>query len=554
MHGNLIEDRLSYRIVRRIVPVLCLVLAYSQVSASPPASRPPLFRGLGTLHHPVRTRSPLAQRYFDQGLKLCYAFNHDEAIRAFREAARLDPSCAMAHWGIAYALGPNVNLPVDPDRERQAFEEIGKARTLAAKGEARDRAYVEALAHRYSGDPAADLHALDLAYADAMRALSKRYPADLDAQVLFAEALLDTRPWDWWTHEGTPQPGTLEAIAALERVLAKNPAHIGANHLYIHAIEESPEPSKAVPCANRLAGLAPGAGHLVHMPSHILILVGRYHDASSLNERAIAIDKAYIQAERPQGMYPVMYYVHNMHMAWAAMSLEGRSADALRMARTVASHVSPEAVRAMPPMEFWVPVPYYAMARFGKWSEILGEAAPPADLRYSSGMWHYARGLALAATGKPGEAAAERDSVAAIAAATPPDAIVGLNPAAPLLRLAARVLDGAIAVRSGHYGDAVERFTAAVAEQDSLHYDEPPPWYFPVRQSLGAALLLDGKPKQAEAAFRADLTRYPANGWSLFGLSKALEAQGRKTEAARAKTEFRRAWAHADFPLETPAL
>ena len=518
-------------------------------SAGSSAAAVPLYTGLGTVHHAVTTRSPQAQKYFDQGLRLCYAFNHDEAIRAFREAARLDPTCAMAHWGIAFALGPNVNWPVDAAREKEAFLEVQKARALAAKTTARERAWIEALAARYSDDPKADLKALDSAFASAMRGLSTKYPDDLDAATIYAEALLDVTPWDWWTHDGKPQPGTLDAIAALTRVLKKNPSHTGANHYYIHAVEESPGPGRALLAANRLAKLAPNAGHLVHMPSHIYLRVGRYHDASELNRKALAVDRAYIEAEKPQGIYPMMYYGHNMHMAWSALSFEGRSKEAIRMARTVADHTKPEMVREMPPMEFWVPIPYFALARFSKWDDILAEPAPPPDLRYSSGMWHYARGVAFAATGKSDAAAAERDSLAAITGAISKDLIVGLNSAAALLKLASDVLNGECAARGGRYDEAVKSFQAAVLEEDALHYDEPPAWYAPVRQSLGWALIKARKPADAEAAFREDLKRYPGNGWSLYGLFEALNSRGRVTEAMAAKKRFTAAWAKADFKL-----
>ncbi|HXL14504.1 MAG TPA: tetratricopeptide repeat protein, partial [Methylomirabilota bacterium] len=382
--------------------------------------------------------------------------------------------------------------------------------------------------------------------------LAAKYPADPDASTIHAEALLDITPWDWWTHDGKPQPGTEDAIAALNRVLKKNPSHTGAIHLLIHAVEESPAPGRALLAANRLAKLAPNAGHLVHMPSHIYMRVGRYQDAVLLNRKAIAVDHAYIEAEKPKGIYPLMYYVHNMHMAWAAMTFQGQSKEAIRMARTVADHVSPEEVREMPPMEFWLPVPYYALTRFGNWDEMLRELAPPPDLRYTSGMWHYARGVALAATGKPDEALAEHDSVAAIAAAIPSDAMEGLNYARPLLRLATDALEGEMAMRAGRYGEAVESFRTAVAVEDSLHYDEPPAWHYPTRQALGLALLKAGKPAEAEQAFREDLKRYPGNGWSLHGLAEALSARGRVTEAVTAKKRFARAWARADFKLASP--
>ena len=536
--------------MRRITAVSIFILGFGAAGISWGAV--PLYTGLGTVRHVVTTRSPQAQKYFDQGLRLCYAFNHDEAIRAFREAARLDPSCAMAHWGIAYALGPNVNLPVDPAREQEAFGEIQTARTLAAKTTAKERDWIEALAKRYSGDPKADLHVLDQAYADAMKELAAKYPEDLDAGTIYAEALLTLHPWDWWSHDGKPNTGTPEAIAELQRVLKKSPSHTGANHFLIHAVEESPAPGRAILAANRLAGLAPNAGHLVHMPSHIYLRIGRYKEAVDLNRKAIAVDRAYIEAEKPQGVYPIMYYTHNMHMAYAGMLFEGRSKEAITMARTTASQISPDMLRKMPDMagmEFWLPVPYYALARFQKWDEIMSEPGPPPDMRFTCGMWHYARGLALTATGKPDLAAQERDSVAAIAAATSPASIMGLNSAAALLQLAADVLDGEMAMRAGRYPDAVEKFGAAVTKEDALHYDEPPAWYYPAREALGHALLKAGKPAEAEAAFKEDLRRYPGNGWGLHGLAEAQTARGRITEAMTTKKRFARAWVRADFKL-----
>src|SRR5258705_1085361 len=474
-------------------PLACFVSLLAATGVSSGAV--PLMTGLGTPHLAVTTRSPLAQKYFDQGLRLCYGFNHEEAIRAFREAARLDPSCAMARWGIAWALGPNVNFPVDAAREKEAFAEIQKAKALAPKATPRERAWIEAMAKRFSDDPKADLKSLDRAFADAMRNLAAKYPDDLDAATIYAQSLLEVTPWDWWTKDGKPLPGVEDAIAALTRVLRKNPSHTGANHLLIHAVEESPNPGRGLPAANRLATLAPNAGHLVHMPSHIYLRVGRYKDAELLNRKAIEVDRAYIEAQKPQGVYPIMYYVHNMHMAWSALCFEGRSKEAIRMGRTVADHVTPEMIRQMPDMaamEFWIPVPYYALARFGKWNEILAEPAPPPYVRFTSGMWHYARGLALGATGKPDDARVERDSLAAIAAAMSPDVVVGLNTAAALLKLATIALDADMAMRAGRYAEAVDRYREAVAAEDALHSDEPPPWYLPKREALSAELLKAG--------------------------------------------------------------
>jgi tetratricopeptide (TPR) repeat protein len=512
----------------------------------------PLYTGLGAAHHAVTTKSPLAQKYFDQGLRLCYAFNHDEAIRAFREAARLDPSCAMAHWGIAYALGPNVNLPVDAAREKEAFGEVATARKLAARTNARERAWIEALGKRFSDDPKADLHPLDQAYADAMRELAAKYPEDPDASVMFAEALMTVHPWDWWSKDGKPLEGTNEAITTLQRVLKKNPTHTGANHFLIHAVEESPSPGRAVISANRLATLAPNAGHLVHMGTHIYLRIGRYKDVSELNRKAIAVDRAYIEKEKPQGVYPLMYYTHNIHMAWAGLSFEGRSKEAITMARSTAANVDVDMLRKMPdmaPMEFWLPVPYYALVRFQKWDEIMKEPAPPPDMRFTSGMYHYARGCALAATGRAGDAQAEHDSVAAIEAAISPQAVMGLNLAQPLLHVARLSLEGEMAMRAGRYQDAVERYRDTAAAEDSLHYDEPPAWFYPSREALGYALLKAGQPAEAAVAFQEDLKRYPGNGWSLNGLAEAQTASGKITQAMATKKRFTRAWVRADYKL-----
>jgi len=510
----------------------------------------PLFNTLGSHHHAITTTAPQAQRYFDQGLRLIYAFNHDEAGRAFKEAARLDPTCAMAYWGVALTLGPNYNLPVDTERDRAAYEALQKALSLAPHVSEPERAYIEALAKRHSSVPDADRKALDLAYANAMREVSRRYPDDLDAATLFAEALMNLRPWDLWTHNGQPQPGTLEIISTLEAVLQRNPNHPGAIHYYIHAVEASPQPERAVPFADRLAKLMPGAGHLVHMPSHIYIRVGRYQDAAESNVRAAAIDADYIEKYDIKGVYRMMYYPHNLHFLWAASCMEGRSAEALRAARELAAKVPAEMALQMPAVEFFMPTPLFAMVRFGKWEEILKEPAPPVDLQYTTGMWHYARGLALAATGQLDEAASEQAKVAAVAANMPPERIVDVNiPAGALLRLAANALAGEIAARRGQIDDAVRYLEEAIRIQDGLPYTEPPPWYYPVRQSLGAVLLATGRAAEAEVVYREDLQRNPENGWSLYGLAQSLRARKAEQEAAVIEERFKKAWARADVKL-----
>jgi tetratricopeptide (TPR) repeat protein len=510
---------------------------------------PPLFDDLGTLHHKVTTSSAEAQRYFDQGLRLVYAFNHDEAHRAFTEAARLDPQCAMAYWGIAFTLGPNYNLPVDAERDRAAYAAIQKAVALAPKVSDVERAYIEAIAKRHVADANADRKALDAAFADAMRDVTKRYPEDLDATTLFAESLMNLRPWGLWTKDGKPEPGTEEIVATLESVLQRDSNHPGAIHYYIHAVEASNQPERAEPYADRLGKLVPGAGHLVHMPSHIYIRTGRYHDAAEVNAKAAAIDATYIEKYDIQGPYRMMYYPHNIHFFWASATLEGRSKEALQAARDFSSKLPAEMVRQMPMVEGFFPTYLFALVRFGKWQTILKQPAPPADLKYSTGMWHYARGWALAATKKVDKAVAEHAKLAAIAAATPADMRIMMNSSADLLNLASNVLAGEIAAKRRDYDEAVRLLETAVSLQDNLGYEEPPAWYYPVRQSLGAVLLKARRATDAEAVYREDLRRNPENGWSLYGLRQSLQKQKKKEEAGETEQRFRKAWAKADIQL-----
>ena len=519
----------------------------AQEGAVAPAP-PPLFTDLGTHHHPV-TCSAAAQQYFDQGLRLVYGFNHDEAVRAFKEAARLDPSCAMADWGVALALGPNINLPLDSERAQAAHAAMQRALALAPQASPAERDYIAALAKRYSDDPNADRTRLDRDYADAMRQVAQQHPDDLDASTLFAESLMDLRPWDLWSADGEPRPETPEIVATLEGVLQKDPGHPGANHYYIHAIEASPHPEKGLPSAARLGALVPGAGHLVHMPSHIYIRTGRYAEAAEANRQAIAVDERYIAAVQPEGVYPMMYYPHNIHFLSAAASMEGRSAEAIRAAREVSAKAPPEMARQMPMVEYFTPMAYFALARFGRWEEILAEPAPPDDLHYDAAMWHYARGLAFAATGRFADAEHERAALNSAAAAVPPDRIIGDNqPAGLLLRLASLSLAGETAARQGECETAIPKLEEAVSVQDGLPYMEPSPWYYPVRQSLGAVLLQCGRPETAEVVFREDLRRNPDNGWSLYGLAQALRAQ-KEPGAVDADARFRTAWQNADVQL-----
>jgi tetratricopeptide (TPR) repeat protein len=535
-----------------MLPALVLVAGLARAAGehgahAPGAAAPPLLDGLGVHHHAVTTTNRAAQRYFDQGLRLVYAFNHDEATRAFRESARLDPGCAMAWWGVALAAGPNYNLPIDDARDRVARDAIAQAIALAPKASEPERAYVDALAKRYARPSGTDRKQLDRDYADAMREVARQHPDDLDAATLFAESLMVLRPWDLWTLDGEPQPGTTEIVETLEGVLARDPNHPGANHYYIHAVEASPDPGRALASAERVGRLAPAAGHLVHMPAHVYMRVGRYADAAEANRRAITADERYIARQNADGVYPQMYYPHNIHFLWSATSMEGRSGEAIAAANKLTAQVTPEALRQMPMLELFAPTSLFALARFGKWDELLAVPAPGEEFPVYSGMWHYTRGLALAATGKVDEAAREQVRVATLAKAVAADRVIGDNqPAKRHLELAAAELAGEIAARRGRTDEAVKQLQEAVRLEDQLPYTEPPAWWRPTRHVLGAVLLEGGRPVEAEAVYREDLRRNPENGWSLLGLSLSLRDRD-PAAAGSADARFRTAWAHADM-------
>ena len=517
----------------------------------------PLLGNLGSHRHPITTNSALAQRYFDEGLVLTFGFNHPEAIRSFEDAATLDPSCAMCYWGIALALGPNINAPMGSATVPEAWSAIQKARELAPGVSEREQAYIAALAQRYAAEPPADRSALDLAYAEAMRELARSYPDDLDAATLFAEALMDLSPWQYWTKDGQPTTYTEEIVATLESVLARNPSHPGANHYYIHAVEASHSPERAVPSAERLAALAPGAGHLVHMPAHIYWRVGRYHDAYLMNEHAIHADEGYIPDRNARASsYALGYYPHNIHFLFAAAQMEGNSRAAIEAARKLVAANSDDVYRAMPALEDYRPTELFALARFGKWAAILEQPAPPADLKYTSGAWHWARGMAYLRLGQSETAERELERLAAIAGseAARQQALSSASTPSTLLGIGAHILRGELAGSRGQLDEQIAELRAAVATQDELPYIEPPAWFYPVRQDLGAALLEAGRAAEAEAVYREDLRQYPNNGWSLFGLVRSLEAQGKNAEAAEARARFEQAWRHADVTLTSSRL
>jgi pimeloyl-ACP methyl ester carboxylesterase/predicted Zn-dependent protease len=512
----------------------------------------PLYKNLGSLHHAVTTKSPIAQQYFNQGLRLTYGFNHEEAIKSFKEGIGHDSTCAMCYWGVAYALGPNINLPMDTAAVRPAYEAVQKALKYSSGASPKERAYIKALAKRYSAEPAANRAPLDSAWARAIGDVSRKYPADDDAAALYGEALMDLRPWNYWTNGGSPKaPSTLEALRVLEPVVKRNPDHPGACHFYIHAIEASNDAAKALACAERLGTTMPGAGHLVHMPTHIYIRLGKWDIAADRNMHAVHADEQYISERQPTGVYPMAYYPHNYHMMWYALNMLGRRDDALKAARGVVKNVPVEAVRQAPPLEYFSPTVLYTLARFSRWDEILREPAPAKDLRYTTAVWHYVRGLAYTGKNSLDSAAAERGRLLAIAKEIPADAAANLNSVQSLLAVARNHLDGEMAARKGRFDEAAKHLRNAIAREDDLTYDEPPPWYLPIRQRLGVVLLEAGKPAEAEKAFREDLVRRPENGWSLHGLTRSLRAQGRDKEAEAIHARFQKAWSTADIKLGT---
>jgi len=532
--------------------VLCLqsnplIAGQGEASSRLPA---PLFDDLGKHHHPVTTKSKLAQRYFDQGLILLYGFNHNEAIRSFEGAAAVDPGCAMAWWGVAHAHGPNINMPMDAKAVPKAWDALQKALALRANASPREQAYIDALSKRYAQNPPEDRAPLDQAYADAMRDVAKAYPDDLDAQTLFAEALMDTSPWNYWQPDNTPKPNAKEAIAVIESVLPRVRTHPGADHLYIHLVEAGPAPAKGVRSADRLGRFAPGAGHLVHMPSHIYVRVGRYHDASTANELASLADESYLAQCKQQGMYPGGYYPHNVHFLWFATDLEGRSADSIKAAQKVSAYTSDLRCGAIEgPRQRYLHL--LAFARFGKWDEILKAQQPGADLPFDQAMWHYARGVALAAKGRTADAGQE---LARFSELEKNEKVRAMDnpyfPGTKILAIAHEVLAGKIAGARGGGNESVEHLRKAVELGDAMPYMEPPYWYYSVRQSLGAALLKAGRPAEAEQVFRDDLKHFPDCGWPLFGLVESLRAQGRTSEAKKAGRQFKKAWKHADTALD----
>jgi tetratricopeptide (TPR) repeat protein len=504
---------------------------------------------MGDTHHAINTRSAEAQKYFNQGLTLVYGFNHDEAILSFRKAAALDPASPMPHWGIALALGPNINSDVDAAREQAAYEAIQVALRLARRANAKELAYVRALATRYSNDPKADLKALSVKYAEAMRGLAAAYPDDDDAVTLYAESLMDLRPWQLYSVDGTPAEGTLEIVNLLERVLARSPTHVGANHYYIHATEASLSPERALASAKRLETLVPAAGHLVHMPAHTYMRTGDYAGARDANARAADVDRKYIEDTNAGGFYPAMYYTHNLDFLASAAMMTGQYAVARKAAEEVVANVTPM-LADMAMLEPFAAKVMYVQLRFGKWDDVLAMPAPDGAQRILTALYHYGRGVAHSAKGQAADADADRTAFAAARQSVPADTVWGLNSADSVLAVAAAALDGRIASARGNVDAAVDAWKKAIAAEDALSYNEPSDWYYPTRESLGAVLLKAQRFIEAREVYRQDLERNPGNPRSMQGLSLALAGtypEDRNALVLRGRAA--KAWENADVDL-----
>jgi tetratricopeptide (TPR) repeat protein len=509
--------------------------------------------GLGEHHHAVSTRNAEAQRFFDQGLKYVFAFNHEEAVRSFRRAAELDPQLAMAHWGIALALGPNINLDVDPARERAAYEAVQKALSLAMKAPENERAYIEALAKRYSVDPKADLRKLAVDYKNAMGELVKRYPDDLDAATLYAESAMDLRPWKLWTADGKPAEGTTEIVGVLESVLRRKPDHPGAIHYYIHAVEASPNPERALAYAPKLKELMPAAGHIVHMPAHIYMRTGDYDAAARSNAEAAEADRAYMKSRGAEGLYLMMYYNHNLHFLAIAHDLGGRFAEAHKAAQQLEENTASH-LQEIPMLEGFVITPTLVLAHFRRWDDILKMAEPAQTTAGTKSLRHWARAMAYVAAGKAGNAEVERKAFLEARKTIAADAAWGLNSTSAIFELAEKVLDARIAFARKDSKTAVELLQAAVRLQDAFAYDEPPAWFLPARETLGGVLLQSGRAEEAEKVFRAELEKNARSGRALFGLMESLKAQGKDASARMVQKEFETAWKSADTRLRIEDL
>lgn len=512
--------------------------------------RIPRLQNLGTHTFPVSTRNPLAQQYINQGLNLAYAFNHAEARRAFREAARLDPELAMAYWGQALVLGPNINAMMEPNEEPQALEIMQQAKSLMMNASPREQALISALEKRYSGKTE-HRTTNDKAYAEAMQEVHQRFPDDADIAMLYVESMMDLRPWGYWMLDGTPYEGTAEIVALTEDVLRRNPQHPGALHMYIHLIEPTSTPERAEKAADTLLNLMPGAGHMIHMASHIYQRIGRYADSMKSNQLAIAADENYITQCHAQGLYPMVYYPHNIHFLWFAATMDGQSKIAIESAKQAAGKIDDEVLNAIPLTAIFRVTPYWALARFGHWQEIFEQPAPPSTNPFLTGSWHYVRGLAFVAMRQPLQAEQELIALRKIMKNPSLDnPLLSKNTTSTILSIAPEVLAGEIAAAHGQFDQAIAYLEKAVRLEDALVYTEPSEFHLPPRLALGAILLEAGQPTEAETVYWEDLRRNRNNGWALYGLIQALRAQKKDDQARLIEARFKKAWERADVILQ----
>ena len=535
------------------------VLANDKILIS--KTQAPLLKGLGEHTHKISSDIIGVQRYFDQGLIMSFAFNHAEAIRSFIGSQRLDPECAMCFWGEALALGPNINVNSDgkvimsPENRIQAYKAINKALNLSKKSPEKEQDYIRALSVRYDGNPKTSRDNLDKAYAKAMEELSRKYPDDNDAASLYAEALMNTMPWDYWADNGNPKPDTVKVIESLERVLKNNPNHPLAIHLYIHAVEASSNPSRAEKYADKLADLVPGAGHLVHMPAHIYWRVGRYNDASIANINAAKVDEDYIAQCNSQGLYPAMYYPHNIHFLWAASTMEGRSELSINSALKVSNYIKDEQIRQIPFIEFFQTLPLLSYVRFAKWEEILSYKKPNEDFKFSLGIYHYARSIAFSSLGNFDKAKNEQKKILVNNQSNEIKVLIKAGqPSDKLLEISNLLALGQIELNKENFSSAIKYLKNAVKIQDQLPYREPEFWYYPTRQTLGHALLLNKNFNEAVKVFNKDLKQYPKNGWSYYGLHMAYNGLNNKIMSDKAIEKFNKIWQFSDIKLNSSII
>ena len=549
--------------LKLLLPILFVVYSCSQDTSIDrndliEKAGAPLLNGLGSHSFTISSKVEGVQEYFNQGLIMAFAFNHAESIRSFKAAQKLDPNCAICFWGEALALGPNINVTSDgkaimsPQERLDAFERTNKAMSLIEFASPKEKDFILTLKSRYNGDVNSSRVPLDIAYAEAMEALSSKYPDDTDAASLYAEALMNTMPWNYWAEDGNPKPDTIKVINTIESVLDKDPNHPLAIHLYIHAVEASSDPGRAEEAADRLADLVPGAGHLVHMPSHIYWRVGRYEDASLANIAAAKVDEEYIAQCNAQGFYPALYYPHNVHFLWAASTMEGMSDLSIESAIKVSNYVSPEQIRNIPFLEFFHTIPLLSYVRFAKWDKVFSYERPDDDFKFSNSIFNYALSVAHAANGNSLEANRFQSMILNDIESEEVNAMVMAgHPTKSLMKIASLLASGSIDMYSGKYSEAIASFKEAVTIQDTLPYTEPPFWYYPTRQTLGHALLMNNSFEEAALVFEKDLKDYPRNGWSYFGLHLAQNKLKNQEESIEALNKFKEIWGRADISINS---